>query len=113
MAKSENQNSRIYFYKTHLSDPEREPNKCTLFDTIVYSKPVVFLTANAYKTPSAFHNIKYIGKDEVAEIENYLQGTSKRNRAGIKESIIDTANLFNKLQGEFIKTLSTRKDGIQ
>ncbi len=108
-----NQNYKIYSYKTYLSDLERQPGKCTLFDTIVYSKPLVFLTANAYKNPSAFRDIKYIGKDEVEEIENYLQGISRRNRASIKESIIYTAGLFNTLQGEFIQTLSTRQDGIQ
>ena len=75
---------------------------------IVYKEPLVFLNPKAFTNPDSYYNMEYITKTEVEKTEAYLQGTSKENPLGIKESILNTVWTCYRLYQEMIETLAER-----
>lgn len=102
------QQERIHFYRTDLLQKEKQPAKCSLGNVIGYKKPLVLLTQKAFMNPDSYYNMKYVTGEDVGKIEAYLQGTSKENEFGIKQSILNTVRTFYKLYKEIIKTLAER-----
>ena len=89
----------------------RDPIKigtCRIGSVMGYRDALVLLTEKAFINSDFYHKSKRLTKEEVVEIEAYLEGKSNDNKFGLKASIPNTVRTFYKLYQEKIKTLAMR-----